>query len=98
MDADPGLRSGSALRRHDDERQVPTHNSSLIESALAGMCAELRPLDELAAQQIAGCAVIQFDVVEWIREDLGCPDQPGLHVLDLEQMHRPKQQPADTDR
>ena len=62
------------------------------------MRAELRSLDEFAAQQIAGGAVIQFDVVEGIREDLGRLDQPGLHILDLEQVHRPKQQSADTDR
>ena len=36
--------------------------------------------------------------MERIGEDLGGPDQAGLHILDDEQMHRPKQQSADAER
>ena len=35
MDADPGLRSGQALPRHDDERQVFNYDSGLPENALS---------------------------------------------------------------
>lgn len=55
-------------------------------------------LDEFAAKQVARRAVIQLYVVERVGNDLRRPDQPGLNIPDLEEMHRSEQQTADTER
>jgi len=42
-------------------------------------------------------SVIKHDVVKWIGNDLGDPDQPGLHILDDEQLHGAEQQCTESD-
>jgi glutamate-1-semialdehyde 2,1-aminomutase len=51
-------------------------------------------LDHLPAQQVEGRLVVKHDVVERVGEDLGKPDQPGLHVAQEEEVHGPEQQRA----
>ena len=55
-------------------------------------------LDQLAAQQVERRLVVELDVVERVGEDLRHPHQPGLHVLDEEQLHGAEQQAADAER
>ena len=68
--------------------------SRLRIASSAGMRRELLALDQFAAQEVAGRSVVQLDVMEWVSEDLGCPDQTGLDIPDLEQVHRTEQQAA----
>ena len=48
-------------------------------------------------RKTGGRTVVQLDVVEWVGEDLGRPDQPCLHIPDLEKLHRAKQQSGDAE-
>ena len=57
----------------------------------------LHRIDQLSAQQIPRRTVVKLDVVKRVRNDLGQPDQPGLHVLDEEQVNGAEQQPAEAD-
>ena len=54
-------------------------------------------IDELTAQQVKRRFAVEFHVVKRIRDDLRQPDEPGLHVAQIEQMHGPEQQRADAD-
>src|SRR5580704_12311082 len=71
-----------------DDRQA----CRLARSRLLG-----RKIEQLAAQEVARRAIVQLHVVERIGEDLGRPDQTGLHILDPEEMNCPKQQSEDAD-
>src|ERR1700733_8806053 len=54
-------------------------------------------IKQLAAQKVGRRPIVQLDVMKWIGNDLGRPDQPRLHILDLEQMKCSEQQSADAD-
>ena len=56
-----------------------------------------RLLEPLAAQKLERRLVVELDVVERVGEDLRRPDQPGLHVLQEEQLHGAEQQAAEAD-
>jgi hypothetical protein len=42
-------------------------------------------------------SVVKLDVVKRVRDYLGQPDEPGLQVLEENQLHRPKQQPTEAN-
>ncbi len=54
-------------------------------------------IDQLAAQQRQRRAPVEQEVVEGVGEDLGHPDQPGLDIVDEEEMDGAEQQAADAD-
>ena len=54
-------------------------------------------VDQFAAHQVKRRFAIYLGVVERVRDDFGEPHQPGLHVLQEEQLHRAEQQGADAD-
>jgi hypothetical protein len=51
--------------------------------------AENHPVVEIPAHQMVRRLVIKFDVVEWVGQDFGCPNQSGLQVPDKEQLDGP---------
>ena len=71
-------------------RGASSASSSLHSACSAG-------IDQLAAQQIERRLVVELDVVERVGQDFRRPNQPGLDVLDEEQLHRAEQQPAQAD-
>src|SRR5262249_39929520 len=66
----------------------------LVLLAMLGMAR----VDQFAPAEMEWRRVIELHIMEGIGEDLGHPDQSGLHALDEEQMHSAEQQPADADR
>ncbi|MFC3712577.1 aminotransferase class III-fold pyridoxal phosphate-dependent enzyme [Sphingoaurantiacus capsulatus] len=52
----------------------------------------------LAAEQPQRGAVVEADIVERIADDLGRPDEAGLHVADEEQLHGAADETAETER
>ena len=55
-------------------------------------------VDEFAAQQRQGCAVVQHDVVERVRDDLHGPHDARLHVAREAELKHAEEQRARSDR
>ena len=81
---------------HRLPRSASTHRQRQSRRPTRSCCACHR-IDQLAAQQVERRLVVELDVVERVGEDFGHPHQPGLHVLDEEQVHGAEQQAADAD-
>ena len=43
-------------------------------------------INEFAAKQEERCAIVKFDVVEWVRNNLGHPHESSLDVLQEEKV------------
>lgn len=54
-------------------------------------------VEALAAEQPQRRAVIEADIVERVGDDLGRPDEAGLHIADDEQLQRATDQSGETD-
>ena len=92
--------TGNAARRLVVVRTAPDqqiHQTPRAQGDASGPMGFAHRIDELTAQQIERRLAVEFHVVKRIRDDLRQPDEPGLHVAQIEQMHGPKQQRADAD-
>ncbi len=54
-------------------------------------------VDELTLHEVVGRLVVERDVMEGVRDDLGEPDEAGLDVPDEEQLDGAEDQTADAD-
>src|SRR5580658_6716973 len=52
----------------------------------------------VAAEQLEGRPIVELDVMERVGEDLGRPDEAGLHVLDEEELDGAEHQPGATEK
>jgi glutamate-1-semialdehyde 2,1-aminomutase len=94
----PGLTKGAIERRILRETLAGFLRRAMSRTAASGDPAGDDGIDQLAAQQEERCAPVELDVVERVGQDLGEPDEAGLHVLREEEVHGPEQHGPDPQR
>src|SRR5580658_3413209 len=52
----------------------------------------------VAAEQLEGRPIVELDVMERVGEDLGRPDEAGLHVLDEEELDGTEHEPGAAEK